>query len=139
MSLEENKATVRRFLEEHVGRSKLDLLDELFAPDYRNHGPGPGNPPMGLESVKREAATFYTVFPDLQVTVEDLVAEGDRVAARVTITATHQGELEGIPATGRRMTMTGMEFFRLEDGKIVEDWPMIDMLGLLRQLEANTA
>ena len=133
MSAEENKAVVRRWTEEGFGRGDLGLADELIAPDFVNHTPAPGQPP-GREGVKQAVAMLRAAFPDLQVTIEDLIGEGDTVVSRDTIRATHRGVFAGIPPTGRSVTVGRIAIFRLADGRLVEHWNQVDMLGLLQQL-----
>ena len=88
----------------------------------------------GLEAAKHAAADYRQAFPDLHVTVEDLIAEGDRVAARLRFRGTHLGELDGIAPTGRRVDCTGIVISRIEEGKISEDWANFDDLGMMQQL-----
>jgi predicted ester cyclase len=133
---EENKAIVRRQEEELHTQGNLDVADEIFAPNYVGHDPSNPQDIRGLEAAKQAAAGYREAFPDLQVIIEDLLAEGDRVAARVRFRGTHQGELEGIAPTGRRVESTGIIVSRIEGGKIAEDWANFDDLGLMRQLGA---
>jgi steroid delta-isomerase-like uncharacterized protein len=121
MSVEENKAIVRRYIEEVLNNGNLGAVDELFAPEMH-------------EMVKQIAASFLAAFPDRHETIEALVADGDRVVACWTWHGTHLGEFEGIPATGRQITRTGMAFYHLRGGKIIEDWAEWDWLDLLEQL-----
>jgi len=128
------KATVRRFYEEVVGRGSTAAAEELLSADLLDHGV----PPMflpGRAGFLQFAASLKTAFPDLRVTVEDLIAEGDQVAARVSVRGTHKGVLLGrLAATGRSATWAGIDIFRLVDGKIVERWNVRDLLSLLQQL-----
>ncbi len=133
MSAEENKEVMRRFWE-GVNNGDMSVMDELAAPDVVIHFAGLPEPVRGIEAWKQMAQTYYSAFPDLQETQEDAIAEGDRVAARVSWRATHQGELMGIPPTGKQVTVTGMRIFRLAGGKIVEEWGVDDALGLMQQL-----
>jgi predicted ester cyclase len=124
MSAEENKAVVRREQEElwnHTGN--LDAAEEIFAPDY-------------VEAAKQEAADFRQGFPDVRSTIEDLIAEGDKVAARWMAHATHQGEYMGIRPTGKEVEFTGISVYRIEGGKIAESWTVEDELGLMQQIGA---
>ncbi len=124
MSEEENKALVRREQEElwnHTGN--LDAADELFAPDY-------------IAAAKQEAADFREGFPDVVSTIEDLIAEEDKVVARWRARATHRGEYMGIPPTGKEVEFTGISVYRIEAGKIAESWNAEDELGLMRQIGA---
>ena len=133
---EENKAIVRRQEEEVFTQGNLDAADEIYAPNYVGHDPSNPEDIRGLEAAKQAAADYRKAFPDLQVTVEDLIAEGDKVAARVRFRGTHQGELEGIAPRGKRVESTGIIISRIEGGKIAEDWANFDDLGLMRQLGA---
>ncbi|MDP9368230.1 MAG: ester cyclase [Chloroflexota bacterium] len=135
MSLEENKAIVCRVWDEVVSRGTLGVADELIAPEFIYHAPG--TPELhGPDGFAQLIAMYRAAFPDLQATVEDLIAEGDKVVSRYTVRGTHQGELMGIPRTGRRVTEAGIVISRLADGKLVEDWHSPDTLGLLQQLGA---
>ncbi|HVO43876.1 MAG TPA: ester cyclase [Aggregatilineales bacterium] len=133
MTVEQNKAVVRRFFEEVFNQGKLAVADEIFAPWFSGrglagHGPGP-------ESAKRAVTHLRAGFPDIQFTVEDLIADGDSVVVRVTFRGTHQGEFMGIPATGKAIEVGGVEMARLSGGQIVEEaWHFMDELGLLKQL-----
>ena len=131
---EENKAIVRQQEEELFTQGNLDAADEVYAPDYLGHDPSNSEEVRGLEAAKRAASDYRQAFPDLRVTVEDLIAEGDRVAARLRFRGTHLGELDGIAPTGRRVDCTGIVISRIEEGKIAEDWANFDDLGMMRQL-----
>jgi steroid delta-isomerase-like uncharacterized protein len=135
MSVEENKAVVRREFEEIFNhRGNLDAAEEIYAPNYVGHEPAFGDI-QGVESAKQFAATYRQAFPDLQSTIEDQVAEGDKVVTRFTSRGTHQGESEDFgPPTGNRIEVTGITFEQFADGKIVEDWTNFDALGLMQQL-----
>ena len=130
---EENKALARRQLEEVFNKHNPDAVDEFFAPDYVNHTAPPGMP-NDREGVKAIAAMYLGAFPDLKVTTELQVAEGDKVVSHWTMTATHSGELMGIPATGKRIEMTGIGIQRIAGGKIVEEWNESDQMGMMQQL-----
>src|SRR5215207_1061023 len=131
---EESKALVRRQEEELFGRGNLDVADEIYAPDYVGHDPSNPEDVRGLQAAKRAAADYRRAFPDLRVTVEDLIAEGDKVAARLRVRGTHLGDLNGIAPTGRRVDFTGIVMSRVEGGRIAEDWANFDDLGMMRQL-----
>ncbi len=135
MSTEENKAVVRREIEEllnHMGN--LDAAEEIIAPDYVSHEPTSGDT-RGIEGAKQFAATYRQAFPDLENTIEDMVAEGDKVVVRFRGRGTHQGETEAFgPPTGKRMEITGITIKRLSEGKIVEAWTNFDALGMMQQL-----
>lgn len=135
MSTEANKALVRRFYDEMLTRHRLDAAAELFTEDYVDHDPGNiAGEPAGAPGARQEVAVFTTAFPDFSVTVEDLLAEGDRVCARVIARGTHRGDLMGIPPTGKPVTITGTQVWRIKDGKLAEGWLEIDRLGMLQQL-----
>jgi len=126
-----NKATVRRYLEAAWNQGDLALVDELIAPTFTQHLP---NVAPGRAGIKQFFGMIRTAFPDARMTIEDLIAEGDRVVWRFTIHATHTGPFQGIPATGKAVTITGMSIVRMVDGQIVEHWGQQDNLGLLQQL-----
>jgi len=136
MSTEDNKAHVRRFYQEGVHNPAL--FDELLAPTYVLHLPG--SPPIaGIEQAKQLMVAYTSGFPDLQLTTEDMVAEGDKVAIRNTWRGTHQGAFQGLPPTGKYVTFTGTDIFRFAGGKIAEQWADLDALGLMQQLGAIPA
>jgi steroid delta-isomerase-like uncharacterized protein len=135
MSTEANKAIARRFLVEIFGQGKLAVADEIIAPDHVNAGPGtlPGLPP-GSEGTKLFVTAYRNAFPDVRFTIDEQIAEGDKVVTRWTAHGTHKGELAGIPATGKSATVTGMGVDRIVNGKIVESWGLFDQFGMLQQL-----
>ena len=135
MSTEENKAIVRRFLEEVINQKNLAVVDELLASNYVGHIAGMEDV-RGSVELKQALTVLFTAFPDYQDTIEDMVAEGDEVVGRWTSPWTHKGEFMGIAATGKQGATTAIAIFRIEEGKIVEEWEMIDMLGLMQQLGA---
>lgn len=137
LSAEENKALVRRYFEEVFNQGHVDLMDELLAPDYVNHGSIPGHPVQDREGIKQVEMASRAALPDIRYSMHRLMAEGDMVAYHWTAEATHQGELMGIPATGRRIAAQGMVFSRIRDGKIAEQWRIVDVFGLLQQLGGN--
>ena len=131
---EENKALVRRFVEEFWNEGNTAAADELMASDAEIHMPtGEVVNPDGLKSF---AVMWRASFPDWCSTFEELIAEGDRVAERWTGRGTHRGELQGIPPTGKRVEAPGSVFYRLVGGKIVEFWGQLDMMSLMQQLGA---
>jgi steroid delta-isomerase-like uncharacterized protein len=132
---ESSKSVVRRYLEEPTGEN-LAAVDELFAPTAVVHDPGRPAPEPGPEGQKQVISGVFAAFPDFRFTVEDLVAEGDRVAARFVGEGTHRGALFGLPPTGRRVRFSGMAIYRVADGQIQEGWAMFDALGMLQQLGA---
>jgi steroid delta-isomerase-like uncharacterized protein len=136
MSAEENKAIVRKAFEA-VNQQNLAAMDELLASDFYSHSVPPGMPP-NRESHKQALSSLFSAFPDYHVTVEDLVAEADKVVARLTVHGTHRGNLFGaIPPTGKQVSWKAVDIFRLADGKIVEYWLVADNLELLQQLQTQ--
>lgn len=109
------------------------VVDGFFAPEFVSHNNPPGFPP-GVEGVKRFFTTFREAFPDIEVQIDEVVAEGDRAAVATTFTGTHRGELMGVAPTGRRVSVTGVDIVRVRDGKIVEHRGLTDVVGLMRQL-----
>jgi steroid delta-isomerase-like uncharacterized protein len=133
MSAEESKAIVRRFWgvwEE----GNIDLVDELLAPDYINHTPATPDQPTGPEGVKGVVAMFRSGMPDLRVVIEDMIAEGDKVAVRYTLEGTHEGELFGVPPTGQRLSIKSISVERVSAGKVREHWRVTDSLDMMQQL-----
>ena len=134
MSLEENKQLVRRY-QEIYNNNNLDALTEVLAEDLLTPRIMPGIPP-GLEGARAAHRIMLLGFPDYQTVIEDLVAEGDTVAARITMTGTHTGDFMGIAATGTQVKFSGMYMVRIQEGKIVEHWGEEDGVSLLTQLGA---
>lgn len=137
MSTENNKTLTHQFLEELFNKRNLAIVDALCVTNVINHGLGPEA--SGIEGTRRSAAMYLAAFPDLHFTFEDFIAEGDKVVVRESISGTQQGELMGIPPSGKRTSVTGIEIYRFEGGKIVEHWNQSDNLGLLQQLGAIPA
>lgn len=133
MSTEQNKALAKRAWDEMFNQKNIAVVDELFASDYIYHGPQ-GHEFSGTENLKKILSHYLEAFPDLHIDIEDLVAEGDKVASRVTMTGTHKGELQGIPPTGKEVNTTMILITRFADGMVAEDWESRDDLGLLQQL-----
>jgi steroid delta-isomerase-like uncharacterized protein len=132
---EVNKAVQCRALEEVWNQGNLDVVDELFNPDFIYHIAGIPDV-HGTEGVKQVATMFHTAFPDLHFTIEEQIAEADKLALRWTATGTHNGEFMGLPPTGNHMTVTGISFARFADGKFAEEWSVYDTLGMMEQLGA---
>ncbi|MDX6397487.1 MAG: hypothetical protein QOJ43_895 [Gaiellaceae bacterium] len=130
----ENKALARRFFLEAFNDGNLSVIDELAAPEIVNHDSAMPGPMVGIDAVKAAVAGYRTGFPDLQITIDEQVAEGDRVVTRWSARGTHGGDLMGMPATGKQATVTGMTIDRLENGRIVETRTNWDTLGMLQQL-----
>ncbi len=133
---EDKKAMLRRITDEVFSQGNLDVVDELFAPNYVLHDPGvPGGELRGVESFKQQwVSMFRTAFPDLQLTVQDQVAEGDRVVTRYVGRGTHRGELMGIPPTNNEALVSGMIMSRVSCGRVEEEWNNFDALGMMQQL-----
>ncbi len=136
MSTEENKAAERRFYDEVWNQHNLGTVDELVARDVVEHNlvvPGQG---PGLDGFRQAVAMALAAFPDVQITLDDCIAEGDRVVARWTARGTQRGEFAGIPPTNKQMRVEGIDIYRYEGGKRVETWRQWDLLGMMRQLGA---
>lgn len=133
MSTEANKALMRRFYEEIFNKGNLSALDELIAVDFVDHNPEPGQG-AGLAGVKEGFAQFFAAFGDFQVKVEDMIAEGDKVAVRAVMQGTHKGEFAGIPATGKRFSVGLIDIVRFSGGYAVERWGQYDQVGMMQQL-----
>ena len=137
MSAEENKAIARRIMNEAMNDGRLEVADELIASDWVDHDPA--NPPDfagGPDAFKQLVSLYRGAFPDLRMTIEDMVAEGDRVVTRWTARGTHEGELMGVPPSGKQVTVTGIGIDRIAGGKVAESWGSWDTLGLLTQVGA---
>ena len=133
MSTEENKALIRRAFEEVWGKGDFAVEKEVVATDVVDHNTPPGWP-LGLEGHHQVVVMVRNAFPDLQITLEDVIAEGDKVVDRWTIRATHTGPFMNIPPTRKQVTFTGMDITRIKNGKIVELWHQEDILGMMQQL-----
>jgi steroid delta-isomerase-like uncharacterized protein len=133
MSAKDLKALMRRFIEEwNKGKAAaMAVIDELYATNFVSHGDGDIR---GIKNVKQSTSEEFSAFPDLHFTIDDMVAEGDKVAARITITGTHKGEYMGAPPTNKKITIRAIAIERFAGGKIVEEWGMTDTLGLMQQL-----
>ena len=130
----ETKAIARRFLEEAFNGGKLDVVDELVAPEFVNHDAALPEPTIGIEATKASITGYRDAFPDLRLTIEQQVAEGEFVTTRWSARGTHQGDLMGMAATGKQATVTGITLDRIVDGRFVESWTNWDTLGLMQQL-----
>ena len=134
MTTEDNKTIVRRFFDEVVSNGNLGVVDELCSADYRVHATLSGHDAIDRDQMKELVRSFHSSFPDARITIEDIVAEGDLVAARLMEQGTHAGAFKGIPPTGRQVTYGSMTFLRIVDGKIVDHWGLLDLPTLLQQL-----
>jgi steroid delta-isomerase-like uncharacterized protein len=133
MPAEESRTIVRRYLDVYE-RGNVDLLDELLSPDYVNHSPATPDLPTGPEGVKAVVSMFRSAMPDLVIVIEDTIAESDKVAVRYTLEGTHEGELFGVPPTGRRLSIKSITVERVSDGRIREHWRITDSLDMMQQL-----
>jgi len=131
MDTNENKKLIRRYIEERWNERKLRLIDELVAPNFLLHTP---TGDIDLPTFKEAIGGYLQSFPDSHVKLEDVLADGDKVAIRYTFSGTHSADFMGVMATGRRTLCSGMAFYRIVDGRIVEGWFVEDTLGLLQQL-----
>ncbi len=133
MTVQEDKAQTRRFVEEVWGKGSLAVVEELLATSFVLHAPPPGVTP-DREGYKQWVSMTSAAYPDGHVTVEDMIAEGDKVVTRWSWRGTHKGEMWGIAPTGRQVTVRGISIDRLVGGKIVEEWIEMDNLGMMQQL-----
>ncbi len=131
---EGNKFVIRRLFEELWNKGNLSLADELFTPNYQHHDASSPDFGRGPESEEKRAALYRAAFPDLQLTIEDIIAEGQTVMARWSCRGTHKGDLSGIVPTGKQVTISGVSIARFTNGKMVEGWVNWDALGLMQQL-----
>jgi steroid delta-isomerase-like uncharacterized protein len=131
---ENNKAIVGRLIEEVWNKGNLSLVDELFTTNYEHHDASSPDFGRGPESEKKRATLYRTAFPDLRVTIEDIIAEGETVMARWSCRGTHKGDLGGIAPTGKQVTISGVSIARFSGGKIAEGWINWDALGMMQQL-----
>lgn len=136
MSAQENKARLRQGMERVMNEKDYSAVDEMFSPNYVNHTfPAPAPGPEGFKQV---VGMFHAAFPDLRVEVEDMVAESDTVASRGRMIGTQTGQFMGIPATGKPVNITYIDFWRFDGrGKAIENWVQMDLLGLMQQLGAG--
>ena len=130
MSLDKNKEVVRRFIESYNER-KLDLIDEFVSPDYVDHSNN-----VGREGLKQLFAMGLNAFPDWHETIEDIIAEGNKVWVRLAYTGTHKGEFMGLPPTGKKITSKAVDIYRVVNGKLSQYWNVTDNLNIFRQVGA---
>src|SRR3954452_4463814 len=135
MTTEENKALARRLFEEGFSQGKVEVVDEVLDPNFVCYDLNSESGEVGgAETIKGEIEYFRNAVSDLTYTIEDQIAEDDKVVTRYTVSGTHQGEFFGVPPTGKRISMSGMSIDRFEGGKMVEEWPEYDLLGVMRQI-----
>jgi len=133
MTTEKNKDVILKLVKEYWNEGRVDVLDEVFVPDFLDHHAAPGLKP-GREGLKQFVSMFRTSFSDISTTVNDLIAEGDKVAWNWTMRGTHSGEFMGVPATGKKITFSGITIDKFIDGQIGERWSQADFAGLMQQL-----
>jgi steroid delta-isomerase-like uncharacterized protein len=131
--IEDNKQFMRQFVEEAINKKNLDAIDELVAEDFVEHVPFPGQGP-GREGLRHVLAIFLSAFPDIRWTLEEQIAEGEKVVSRFTMTGTHRGDFLGIPPTGKSVNIWGVVIDVVRDGKFAESRIIMDTLGLMQQL-----
>lgn len=137
MSTEQNKALIRQFVEEILNQGNANALDELIAPDFVEHEELPPGIPSGLEGLRLMPAMLHSAFPDFKATIDDIIAEGDKVAVRMTWSGTQQGEWMGIPPTGKSISFAVIDIMLCAGGKLVEHWGLTDSMAMLTQLGVN--
>lgn len=133
---EENEAIVRRWTDDVINRGDLSALDEIAAPDIVHHA-GTFPDGVGVDAVKHVFEALQAGFTDVTQTIEQVISDGDMVVTRWSSEGTHSGEFQGHPATGKQITWTGINIFRIECGLIAEEWSEVDGLGRLTQMESN--
>jgi predicted ester cyclase len=134
MSIEENKALTRRFYDESINTGNLDLIDEFVSQDFVEHEAFPGLPTTGPEAPKAALGMFLAAFPDLHMTADDVLAEGDKVVVRGTMTGTHHGELMGIPPTHKSFEIQFIDILEIQGGKATAHWGITDQAAMMQQL-----
>lgn len=134
MTIENNKVVAQRMIDEVFNHGNMSLADELLSPDYIEHEELPPGVPAGREGLKQTILMTRAAFPDFAAAIEDIVAEGDKIAQRITWTGTHTGDFMGIQATGKFVSIQVLDIFRVVDGHIVEHWGLMDSMGLMQQL-----
>ena len=133
MSATNIKTIFQQGVDEIFNRKNLGYIDAFYAPDVVDHSAPPGLPP-GIEGVHLKIGMFTNAFPDLNLTYAYVIAEGDMVAGRFTLTGTHQGDFAGLPATGKQVSVTGHDFVRIVDGKVTDHWLEMDTMTMMQQL-----
>jgi len=135
MSTEENQSLVRHYVDQFVNRGNMAVADEILSPDYRRYI-SPSTPPLTAEQQKQRIAGMRAAFPDLHVSVEDMITEGDRVAFRGVVRGTQQGAFLGLAPTGKQVTVFAFDVIRIEQGKLIEHWGGPDLFSILLELGA---
>ena len=139
MAAEQNKALTVRFVEELFNRGNMGIVGEIFAPDFIEREQLPPGIPSGREGVKVLTTMLRSAFPDFKATIDDILAEGDKVVIRMTWSGTQKGEFMGVPATGKRVSFGVIDIIRMTNGKVVEHWGQMDSMSLMQQLGAISA
>ena len=139
MPTEQNKAIFRRMVEEIFNRGNMSQVDEFIAPDFIEREELPPGIPPGREGVKQMTIMFRSAFPDFKATIDDMIAEGDKVVVRMTWSGTHKGEFMGIPPTGKSVSFGLIDIVRFAGDKFVEHWGMMDSTSMMQQLGVNPA
>jgi steroid delta-isomerase-like uncharacterized protein len=139
MSIEQNKALVRQMVEEIFNQGNISRADEFLSPNFVEHEELPPGIPQGREGVKQLAAMMRSAFPDFKATIEDIIAEGDKVVIRMTWSGTQKGEFMGVPPTGKSVSFGVLDIIRVAGGKFVEHWGQMDSMGVMQQLGAIPA
>lgn len=139
MSVEQNKALFRRFIEEVFNKGNVSTIDEFLAPNFVEREVLPPGTPSGREGVKQLTMMFRTAFPDFNVSIDDMIAEGDKIVARTTWSGTQKGEFMGIPSSGKCVSFNVIDIIRISDGKGVEHWGVMDSSSLMQQIGAIPA
>jgi steroid delta-isomerase-like uncharacterized protein len=134
MSTEQNKALFRRFVEEVFNQGNVSTIDEFLAPNFVEREVLPPGTPSGREGVKQLTMMFRTAFPDFNVSIDDMIAEGDKIVARTTWSGTQKGEFMGIPPSGKRVSFDVIDIIRISEGKGVEHWGVMDSSAMMQQL-----
>ncbi len=134
MSIESNKALTQRFYTEVVNQKNLDLIDDLVTDDFVEHEQMPGIPNIGPKAVRQAFEIFFAAFPDIKITVDDTITEGDKVVTRGSMSGTHTGEFMGIPATDKSFSVGIMDIVEIHDGKATAHWGRTDVMGMMQQL-----
>jgi predicted ester cyclase len=132
-SVEDNKQLVRHFTDEVYNQHKKSSIDVYVHPDFVDHSPGTGADARGIDYVKAQWDRNYAAFPDLHLTLDDVLAEGDKVVARWTSDSTFKGALGDVAGKGQKVSVQGVSIFRIQDGKIIESWDFVDRAGMLLQ------
>ena len=139
MAAEQNKALIVRFVDELFNRGNTGIVGEIFAPDFIEREQLPPGIPDGREGVKVLTSMLRSAFPDFKATIDDILAEGDKVVIRMTWSGTQKGEFMGVPATGKRVSFGVIDIIRITNGKLVEHWGQMDSMSLMQQIGAIPA